>query len=71
MSDLLGRTGTVVQPIRGRQPGEVAVKLASGFVEHLLAVSAEPVPLGATVLIVGRDPETRTLLVEPWSYATD
>jgi membrane protein implicated in regulation of membrane protease activity len=61
----IGCVGTLVVATRGdRGPGEVLVTVR-GSKEALLAWSDEPLPKGATVLVV-EVRGGRTVVVEPW-----
>jgi hypothetical protein len=66
VASAIGCVGTLTVASRGdRGAGEVLVTVR-GSKETFLAWSEEPLPKGATVLIVEvRGP--RTVLVEPWS----
>ncbi len=63
--DLAGTTGTLTAPTRGPGgPGEVSL-LVNGAHEIFLATSDEPLPRGATVLVVQSLPHRRVAVV-PW-----
>jgi membrane protein implicated in regulation of membrane protease activity len=62
----LGRIGILLIPTRGSDgPGEVLVKIRGGS-ETYLAYSDDPLPKGATVLVV-ECRGTRSVDVTPWS----
>ncbi|QLY28529.1 NfeD family protein [Nocardia huaxiensis] len=53
---VLGSTGTLTSPIRGKGTlGEVRVAIRGGT-EHYIARSDDALPAGATVLVVGVHP---------------
>jgi hypothetical protein len=65
-SSLLGRIGVLVIGTRGSEgAGEVLLKIRGGS-ETYLAWSDEPLPKGATVLVV-ESRGTRMVDVTPWS----
>jgi membrane protein implicated in regulation of membrane protease activity len=62
---LVGRTGTVVSPIRGGDRcGEVRLTV-DGMAHYYLAYAATALPAGARVLVIN-DRGARHLDVEPW-----
>jgi membrane protein implicated in regulation of membrane protease activity len=62
----VGRIGVLLVATRGADgPGEVRVKIRGGS-ETYLAYSDEPLPKGATVLVV-ETRGARTVGVTPWS----
>jgi membrane protein implicated in regulation of membrane protease activity len=62
---LIGRTGTVVIPIRGGdRPGEVRVTV-DGMAHYYLAYAATAIPADACVLVI-HDRGARHVDVEPW-----
>jgi len=62
----VGRIGVLVVGTRGgRGPGEVLVKIRGGS-EAFLAFSDEPLPKGATVLVV-ESRGARAVDVTPWT----
>ncbi|MBP2330028.1 membrane protein implicated in regulation of membrane protease activity [Kibdelosporangium banguiense] len=62
----VGRIGVLLVATRGAGgPGEVQLKIRGGT-ETFLAYSDEPLPKGATVLVVGQR-GARTVDVVPWS----
>jgi hypothetical protein len=62
---VVGRTGTLLVAARGPDhPGEVLVKIRGGS-ETFFAVSDEPLPVGAAVLII-ESFGTRTVHVVEW-----
>jgi hypothetical protein len=64
--DPVGRVGQLYVATRGNSgPGEVSVAIRGGR-ETFIAHSQEPIPEGATVLIVGLQPG-RVVIVEPWT----
>ncbi|MFI9402860.1 hypothetical protein [Nocardia sp. NPDC052316] len=66
MSDpVVGLTGTLTSPIRGAGLlGEVLIAIRGGT-ELYIARAAEPIPAGATVLVIEVNPG-RILDVVPW-----
>jgi membrane protein implicated in regulation of membrane protease activity len=63
---LVGRVGVVVTAIRGGdRAGEIRV-VAEGFPHHYLAYAAEPVAVGAHVLVIHYR-GAHQVDVEPWS----
>jgi len=63
---LIGSIGIVTVATRGEAgPGEVLVKIRGGS-EAFIAWSPEPIPRGATVLVIN-DRGTRTVDVSPWT----
>ena len=68
-TSLVGRAGSLVVATRGTGgAGEVKLKVRGG-VETFLAWSDDPLPKGATVLVIGsRGP--RTVDVVPWTDFT-
>lgn len=63
---LIGAIGIVTVATRGEAgPGEVLVKIRGGT-EAFIAWSLEPIPRGATVLVIN-DRGTRTVDVSAWS----
>src|SRR5690349_5861055 len=63
---LVGKVGVVVTAVRGGdRAGEIRV-VAQGIPHHYLAYAAEPVPVGAHVLIIHYR-GARQVDVEPWS----
>ena len=65
---LVGRTGTVIEAIRGGEhPGEVRV-VVEGLPHHYLAYCSHPVPEGAYVLVINSR-GARQVDVEPWEHA--
>lgn len=65
-SSVVGLIGDLVHATRGKAgPGEVRVRFRGGT-EIYLAWSAEPLPSGATVLVVAERGQ-RTVDVVPWS----
>jgi hypothetical protein len=64
--DLIGCIGTMIVASRGTAgPGEVLVRVRGGS-EAFIAWSAEPVPKGATVLVI-ESRGHRTVDVSPWT----
>lgn len=62
---LVGRTGTVVTPIRGGGlPGEVRLTV-EGMAHYYLAYAATAIPAGCGVLVI-HDRGARHVDVEPW-----
>jgi membrane protein implicated in regulation of membrane protease activity len=62
---LVGRTGTVVIPIRGGdRPGEVRLTV-DGMAHYYLAYAATAIPADASVLVIN-DRGARHIDVEPW-----
>lgn len=67
---LIGSIGVVVVATRGEAgPGEVVVKIRGGS-EAYIAWSPEPIPKGATVLIINNR-GTRTVDVSAWTDPTN
>jgi predicted nucleotidyltransferase len=67
---LIGAIGVVLVATRGEAgPGEVLVKIRGGT-EAYLAWSTEPIPRGATVLVIN-DRGTRTVDVSAWTDPTN
>jgi hypothetical protein len=67
---LIGAIGVVVVATRGQAgPGEVMVKIRGGS-EAYIAWSTEPLPRGATVLVIN-DRGTRTVDVSAWQDPLD
>lgn len=65
-SSVVGQIGELVHATRGSDgPGEVRVRIRGGT-EIYLAWSAEPLPLGTSVLVV-ESRGARTVDVVPWS----
>lgn len=63
---LIGAIGVVIVATRGKAgPGEVLVKIRGGT-EAYLAWSEEPIPRGATVLVINNR-GTRTVDVSAWT----
>lgn len=63
---LIGAIGVVIVATRGKAgPGEVLVKIRGGS-EAYLAWSEEPIPRGATVLVINNR-GTRTVDVSAWT----
>ena len=63
---LIGAIGVIIVATRGPAgPGEVLVKIRGGS-EAYLAWSAEPIPKGATVLVINNR-GTRTVDVSAWT----
>jgi membrane-bound ClpP family serine protease len=63
---LIGAIGKVIVATRGKAgPGEVLVKIRGGS-EAYLAWSEEPIPRGATVLVINNR-GTRTVDVSAWT----
>lgn len=63
---LIGAIGVVIVATRGKAgPGEVLVKIRGGS-EAYLAWSEEPIPKGATVLVINNR-GTRTVDVSAWT----
>jgi membrane protein implicated in regulation of membrane protease activity len=63
---LVGKIGVVVTAVRGgERAGEIRV-VAQGTRHHYLAYAAEPIPVGAHVLVIGYR-GARQVDVEPWS----
>lgn len=63
---LIGAIGIVTVATRGEAgPGEVLVKIRGGT-EAFIAWSLEPIPRGATVLVIN-DRGTRTVDVSAWT----
>jgi hypothetical protein len=63
---LIGSIGVLIVGTRGAQgPGEVLLKVRGGS-EAYLAWSAEPIPRGATVLVINNR-GTRTVDVSAWA----
>jgi hypothetical protein len=63
---LIGSIGVLVIATRGAQgPGEVIIKVRGGS-EAYLAWSAEPIPQGATVLVINNR-GTRSVDVSAWA----
>jgi membrane-bound ClpP family serine protease len=66
---LIGAIGVIIVATRGEAgPGEVLVKIRGGS-EAYLAWSAEPIPKGATVLVINNR-GTRTVDVSAWTDPT-
>jgi hypothetical protein len=66
---VIGCTGTLLVATRGADgAGEVLLNVR-GTKEAYLAWSAQPLPRGTTVLVIGLR-SARTVLVEPWSDTT-
>ncbi|MFI1991643.1 hypothetical protein [Actinoplanes sp. NPDC020271] len=62
---LVGRTGTVIIPIRGgERAGEVRL-LVGGIAHYYLAYAPAPVPAGTEVLVINNR-GSRQIDVEPW-----
>jgi hypothetical protein len=62
---LIGSIGVLLIATRGAQgPGEVLVKIRGGS-EAFIAWSPEPIPRGATVLVINNR-GTRAVDVSPW-----
>jgi hypothetical protein len=67
---VVGTVGTLVLATRGRAgAGEVVLRIRGGS-ETFLAWSQQPLPRGATVLVVAAR-AARTLDVIPWSDGSD
>jgi membrane-bound ClpP family serine protease len=67
---LIGAIGVVIVATRGKAgPGEVLVKIRGGS-EAYLAWSEEPIPRGATVLVINNR-GTRTVDVSAWTDPTN
>jgi hypothetical protein len=63
---LVGKVGVVVTAVRGGdRAGEIRV-VAQGVPHHYLAYAAEPIPIGAHVLVIHYR-GARQVDVEPWS----
>jgi hypothetical protein len=63
----VGRVGVLLVGTRGdRGPGEVLIKIRGGS-ESFLAFSDEPLPKGATVLVVDDSRGARAVDVTPWT----
>lgn len=63
---LIGSIGVLIVATRGEAgPGEVLVKIRGGS-EAFIAWSAEPIPKGATVLVI-YNRGTRTVDVSEWT----
>ena len=63
---LIGSIGVLLIATRGAAgPGEVLVKIRGGT-EAFIAWSSEPLPRGATVLVINNR-GTRTVDVSPWT----
>lgn len=63
---LVGKVGTVVTAVGGgSRAGEIRV-VAQGIPHHYLAYAAEPIPIGAHVLVIHYR-GARQVDVEPWS----
>jgi hypothetical protein len=63
---LIGSIGVLIVATRGEAgPGEVLVKIRGGS-EAFIAWSPEPIPKGATVLVIN-DRGTRTVDVSMWT----
>jgi membrane protein implicated in regulation of membrane protease activity len=63
---LVGKVGVVVTAVRGGdRAGEIRV-VAQGVPHHYLAYAAEPIPVGAHVLVIHYR-GARQVDVEPWS----
>jgi membrane protein implicated in regulation of membrane protease activity len=63
---LVGRVGVVVSAIRGGdRAGEIRV-VVQGVPQHFLAFAAEPIPIGAHVLVINYR-GARQVDVEPWA----
>jgi membrane protein implicated in regulation of membrane protease activity len=63
---LVGKVGVVVTAVRGGdRAGEIRV-VVQGIPHHYLAYAAEPIPIGAHVLVI-HFRGARQVDVEPWS----